>query len=89
MIDGQLKQFPKIKEIFQEQMNKFEIDIELGKNFSQLKDLREQGMTIPMAIFNLFKANLQLSLNPDLPDKLREATGETMQQQGMPVGMIV
>jgi hypothetical protein len=37
-------------------------------------------MTIPMAIFNLFKANLQLSLNPDLPDKLREATGETMQQ---------
>jgi len=78
-----------VKDLFKEQMNKIDLEVELGKNFQQITELREQGYTIPMAIFSLLKTKIEVSLNPELPEKLKETVGEVFKQKGMPVDMIV
>jgi hypothetical protein len=48
----------------------------------------ESNNSLLMAILNKMKMHLILSLNPELPDKLKDILGPMMQMMGMPTDMI-
>ena len=51
-------------------------------------DLHNSDNSYLMALFNKVKMHLELSLNPELPDKLKEILGPMMQMMQLPTDMI-
>ena len=51
-------------------------------------DLNNSDNSLLMALFNKVKLGLELSLNPELPDKLKEVLGPMMQMMGLPTDII-
>lgn len=61
----------------------------IGNDFQDLMNLHENSEnSYLMAFFNKLKVCLELSLNPELPDKLKEVLGPMMQMMGLPTDMI-
>ena len=60
----------------------------LGNNFEAMMGLNEEGNSYLSALFNKASVDLSVSINPGLPDKLKETFSPLLQMMHIPADML-
>jgi len=79
-IKGMVGQFVTMfSNLLETSTQQFQFNASLGNNFEEIMTLTEGGDSLFMSLFNSVRAYMEISLDQNLPDLVKDNAGEMMQ----------